>query len=179
MRYPLRFSPKRPRACRKILIRERLFSKKMGTAKKRLLLNTISRDKARRLQRKMVQPMRRIVVFGGRRFANRERLFASLDKHASDATDVIVGKAGKIDPATGKAICGADLFAEEWARERGKRVHEFYARWTKHGNAAGPIRNQKMIDRGKPECGIMFPGNKGTADMKRRLEIARIPIIEG
>ena len=35
----------------------------------------------------------------------------------------------------------------------------------KHGNAAGPIRNQRMLDHGKPDIVVAFPGGSGTADM--------------
>jgi hypothetical protein len=76
-------------------------------------------------------------------------------------------------------LAGAPSLAEEWARARGKEVTKFWAKWHKQGNAAGPIRNQKMIDNGKPDYAVMFPGGRGTADMKRRLDIARIKVIEG
>ena len=44
---------------------------------------------------------------------------------------------------------------------------EMPADWTKHGKAAGPIRNQKMLDE-CPDLVVAFPGGKGTADMVRR-----------
>jgi hypothetical protein len=45
------------------------------------------------------------------------------------------------------------------------------------GNAAGPIRNQEMLDKGKPYATIAFPGRTGTADMVRRSKKVRPKII--
>jgi hypothetical protein len=46
------------------------------------------------------------------------------------------------------------------------------------GKAAGPIRNQRMIDEGKPDLVIAFPGGRGTADMVSRAKKAGIPVQE-
>ena len=46
------------------------------------------------------------------------------------------------------------------------------------GLSAGPARNQRMLDEGKPDAGIAFPGGPGTADMTRRLKEAGIPVWE-
>ena len=43
---------------------------------------------------------------------------------------------------------------------------------------AGHWRNQRMIDLYKPEYGIVFPGGKGTADMKQRLIVNGVKIYE-
>ena len=42
--------------------------------------------------------------------------------------------------------------------------------WDKYQNAAGPIRNQQMIDEGKPDICLAFPTKKsrGTWDMVSR-----------
>jgi len=52
------------------------------------------------------------------------------------------------------------------------------AKWSKHGRAAGPIRNQEMIDECKPDLVVAFPGGRGTADMVRRAKAAGIRVIE-
>ena len=41
----------------------------------------------------------------------------------------------------------------------------FPAEWKKHGKAAGPIRNRKMLQDGKPDLVLAFPGGRGTANM--------------
>ena len=73
---------------------------------------------------------------------------------------------------------GADEIADEAARKSGLRVEVYRANWREHGRAAGPRRNQQMIDEGKPDraVGFRMPGtSKGTDDMTRRLQAAAIP----
>ena len=52
------------------------------------------------------------------------------------------------------------------------------ADWAKHGRKAGPIRNQRMIDEGRPDLVVAFPGGTGTADMVERARVAGIRVIE-
>jgi predicted polyphosphate/ATP-dependent NAD kinase len=73
---------------------------------------------------------------------------------------------------------GADEGSAQWAKSEDVKAIEFLADWKKHGRAAGPIRNQRMIDEGKPDLVIAFPGGRGTADMVSRARVAGIPIIE-
>lgn len=60
---------------------------------------------------------------------------------------------------------GADQMAEMYANERGLAVEIYPADWEKHGKRAGPIRNIQMLDEGKPDMVVAFPGGKGTAHM--------------
>jgi hypothetical protein len=60
---------------------------------------------------------------------------------------------------------GADSAAVDWAVVNWCKVHEFPADWKKYGRAAGAIRNQQMLDEGKPDVVIAFPGGRGTAHM--------------
>ena len=96
----------------------------------------------------------RILVCGGRDFVDYERLERVLD--ASGATLIIHGGAR-----------GADSLAGAWAKKRNVPVLVFYADWSV-GRKAGILRNQKMLDEGKPDKVIAFPGGRGTADMVRR-----------
>jgi hypothetical protein len=72
---------------------------------------------------------------------------------------------------------GADSLAHEAARDQGRRCEVFHADWERHGKAAGPIRNQAMIDAGA-DLVIAFPGGRGTADLIRRARKAGIPVRE-
>jgi hypothetical protein len=54
---------------------------------------------------------------------------------------------------------------------------ECKAEWKKYGPAAGPIRNQRMLDWG-PDLVVAFSGGKGTADMVRRARAAGVEVIE-
>ncbi|MBP0440637.1 DUF2493 domain-containing protein [Tianweitania sediminis] len=108
--------------------------------------------------------MTRVLVCGGRDYDNRDYVHQILD--ALDSVEVII---------EGGAT-GADLAAASWATFSRKHIETFPADWKTHGKAAGPIRNQRMIDEGKPDLVIAFPGGRGTADMIRRAEAASIPV---
>lgn len=59
-------------------------------------------------------------------------------------------------------------------------VHEHYpADWEKHGKAAGPIRNLKMLNDGKPDLVVAFhddlENSKGTKHMVSIAQKAGIP----
>ena len=71
---------------------------------------------------------------------------------------------------------GADQMAEMWADENRIPLSIDPADWSRHGKSAGPIRNQQMLDEGKPDLVVAFPGGAGTADMVRRAERASIAV---
>lgn len=73
------------------------------------------------------------------------------------------------------AASGADtLAARHWAG-LGRPTEPHPADWTTHGKAAGPLRNQEMVDS-HLDLLIAFPGGRGTADMVRRAEAAGVPV---
>ena len=73
---------------------------------------------------------------------------------------------------------GADSLAEEWAFRHSIPIYVFPARWTGTDKLAGFKRNQQMLDEGKPDVVLAFPGGKGTADMITRARKANIEVIE-
>lgn len=76
------------------------------------------------------------------------------------------------------AAPGADTLADDWARDLAVEVQPVPADWKAHGRAAGPIRNQKMLDDHKPNLVVAFPGGRGTADMVERARKAGIDVAE-
>lgn len=74
---------------------------------------------------------------------------------------------------------GADSMARDWAQLMGIPVEPYHAEWTLLGNAAGSIRNSRMLREGRPDFGVGFPGSRGTADMLRKLIRAKVPGIMG
>ena len=54
----------------------------------------------------------------------------------------------------------------------------YRADWEGLGRKAGPIRNQQMLDEGKPDLVVAFPGGRGTANMMRIAREAGIEVIE-
>lgn len=73
---------------------------------------------------------------------------------------------------------GVDEAAIDWAVVNWCVFQEFPPDWDKYGNAAGPIRNQQMLDEGKPDLVVAFPGGRGTADMVNKARKAGIEVIE-
>jgi len=71
---------------------------------------------------------------------------------------------------------GADTIAAEWAVARDIPANVFMADWEGLGRKAGPIRNQRMLDEGKPDLVVAFPGGRGTADMVRRAREAGVEV---
>lgn len=107
-----------------------------------------------------------MLVCGGRDFADEALLFAELD--AIPRVDVVISGCAR----------GADTLGERWAEARGKSIERFPADWDLHGRAAGPIRNQLMLDEGKPDLVVAFPGGRGTAHMVRIATQAGIRVRE-
>jgi YspA, cpYpsA-related SLOG family len=74
---------------------------------------------------------------------------------------------------------GADLLGSEIGRELGFHVVCFPANWNELGKAAGPIRNQMMINEGKPDLILAFhnqaDSSRGTKDMLMRAAKHNIP----
>jgi len=73
---------------------------------------------------------------------------------------------------------GADALAVAWAMDRGVDFREYVADWETHGRAAGPIRNQLMLEDGRPDLVVAFPGGRGTADMVRKARTAGVPVLK-
>ena len=81
------------------------------------------------------------------------------------------------------AAKGADELARRWAARNGIPELPFKADWYPNGfgrldRSAGPRRNQRMIDEGKPDRVIGFSGGRGTADMLARARAAGIEVME-
>lgn len=111
----------------------------------------------------------RILVTGGRDYADQAMLFGALDMQAEQSHVYTIIQGGAE---------GADRLARLWCHSRMVQYENFPADWRKHGKAAGPIRNQQMIDEGNPTMVFAFPGGRGTADMVRRAKAAGIAVHE-
>jgi UDP-N-acetylmuramoylalanine-D-glutamate ligase len=112
-----------------------------------------------------------IIVCGGRGFKNREFVFHVLDKLMG------FGAGGIVRVAHGNAS-GVDSLAQDWAEVRGVECVKYPALWKEEGLAAGPLRNQRMLDAEQPDLVVAFPGGKGTADMVQRAKNAGIATIK-
>ena len=108
----------------------------------------------------------RLLVCGGRDYNDFGRLVSELNTYR-DAALLIHGDAR-----------GADRLSGQWAAIHSVPVKAFPAEWGLHGKGAGHIRNQRMLDEGKPDLVIAFPGGTGTADMVRRAKAAGVRVVE-
>lgn len=113
----------------------------------------------------------RVLVCGGRDFQDRDAVWNGLYGLVNDRGDLI-------SAVIEGGAAGADRAARQWAEHCGVKHHTFMADWNAHGKAAGPIRNQAMIDTGRPDVVLAFPGGRGTADMVRRAKSADIEVVE-
>jgi hypothetical protein len=73
---------------------------------------------------------------------------------------------------------GADFLARQYADFQNIPVRTFEAEWGRLGRAAGPIRNRQMLEEGKPDIVVAFPGGNGTADMVRQAKRAGVSVLE-
>lgn len=123
----------------------------------------------------------RILVCGGRDYSDRLKVHQKLDDLCADRgwttlRDEYGNCLNEVFVIAGKAR-GVDTFAVDWAVINWCDFKEFPADWKTHGKAAGVIRNQQILDEGKPDLVVAFPGGRGTSDMIRRAEKAGIPVI--
>ena len=100
-----------------------------------------------------------LLVCGGRHWRNQRLTYKVLNR-AREAFNVGLIVSG--------GAPGADKLASDWADAHRVPKQVFTANWEKLGRSAGPHRNQRMLDEGRPDMAIAFPGGSGTADMVRR-----------
>lgn len=109
----------------------------------------------------------RLLVFGDRNWEDYDMILEEVRRRNPDV--VIEGEAR-----------GADKLGRRAAEELGIPFVPFPAEWNRYGNGAGPIRNQQMLDEGKPTEAIGFhddlKNSRGSRDMWKRLRQAKIPV---
>ena len=110
-----------------------------------------------------------LAVTGGRNFNNREKVYQTLDA---------VNRKRPITLLIHGAARGADSLSGSWAKSRQIPVREFHAEWDKFGKSAGHRRNRKMLDEGKPDGVVAFPGGRGTAGMVSETKRRNITIYQ-
>lgn len=109
----------------------------------------------------------RVLVCGGRDYADRETLRRVLDAHLDlFGPFVLIHGAAR----------GADTLAGEWAASRGVEFEAYPADWDRFGRRAGPERNRRMLHQGKPTVVVAFPGGAGTAHMVRIARAFDVPV---
>lgn len=111
----------------------------------------------------------RVLICGDRNWTDYKRIYKEVQKLSDD--DLVIHGAAQ----------GADTLGSLAARRRGLMVQAFPAQWERYGRSAGPIRNQQMLDEGKPDVVWAFHPNidvsRGTADMIARARKAGVKTV--
>ncbi len=110
----------------------------------------------------------RVLVCGGRDYEDYDTLKSCLSamQVTREPFDVIIHGGAK----------GADYLADCYAKRHRIPVLSFEADWGKNGSAAGPMRNKKMLDEGKPDLVMAFPGGRGTANMVKQAKARNVEV---
>lgn len=123
----------------------------------------------------------RVLVCGGRDFTDVNFIRSALENLLFNGTTIptelfIIEGAGP--GVQGNLSCDELVYKWRVANgipgERYPVDHALDGPWP----AAGPRRNRRMFNLGKPERGIAFPGSRGTANMVGIMKKAGIPVIE-
>lgn len=111
----------------------------------------------------------RLLVCGGRDYSDVDFLEQSLD---------LVKRDHNIDVVIHGAARGADTLAGNWATKNNIPLEVYPAQWNLYGKSAGYKRNKQMLDEGKPDLVIAFPGGAGTRMMMRIAKEAGVEVLE-
>lgn len=109
----------------------------------------------------------RVLVCGGRDYTDDQKVHKILMQYLKSDLVIIQGDAR-----------GADGLARSWCKKMGVKCENYPADWDKYGKRAGYIRNVQMLNEGKPDLVIAFPGGKGTKMMVTIAEAANVEVIE-
>ena len=112
----------------------------------------------------------RVLVCGGREFDDWGLVCSTLDKILFSGERIVTIIEG--------GAKGADFLGRVWAKFRNCPYKEYPANWKKYGKRAGPIRNAQMLEEGKPDLVVVFPGGAGTRDMMDKATNAGVEVLE-
>ncbi len=116
------------------------------------------------------EPAVRLAVVGSRNLDDSDIFHRGVGKavrHWGTPCEVVSGGA-----------LGADSMGERWAEQNGIPVRVFEADWQRYGKAAGPSRNQAIVDRATHVLAFPSRTGKGTQDAVRKARKKGLPVIE-
>lgn len=103
-----------------------------------------------------------VAIVGGRDFDDYEQFKSCVNGEKIKFKSIISGGAR-----------GVDTLAERYAKEIGVPLKIYWPDWTKHGKAAGPIRNRQIIENS--DCVVAFwdeksPGTRSSLKIAEELK---------
>ena len=109
----------------------------------------------------------RLVVTGSREYREKREVFRVLDAIHARWPVRLLGEGGcrRYDKDRNLRPVSADLYAHWWCEYRGVTCLTVFARWAAEGRAAGPRRNERMLDLVNPHIVVAFPGGDGTRNI--------------
>lgn len=115
----------------------------------------------------------RILICGGREYDDWQYFIdvmgtLSDTRHFDDHQPIVIIEGG---------AKGTDFCARLYAKYCGWDHLPFPADWNKYGRKAGYLRNKQMLDEGKPDLVVAFPGGDGTANMVKLATEAGVEVI--
>ena len=113
----------------------------------------------------------KIIIAGGRDFND----YTLLTKVCNEAIPRMAGDNTPVIISGGAA--GADSLGEQYAQENGIAIERHPADWTKHGKAAGPIRNAEMAACADFLIAFWDGKSRGTQNMMMNAVKKDIPCI--
>ena len=112
--------------------------------------------------------MPKVIIAGGRDFADYDKLKAVCDEQLSVVNeDVEIVSGGSR---------GGDSLGEQYAKEKGMEITKFPVNWNEYGRSAGVIRNSQMADNADMLIAFWDGNSKGTKNMidtarKKKLQV--------
>lgn len=119
----------------------------------------------------------RILITGSRDWVNPFVIGAAIEQYIEDVYMNAWNDPGPIVIVFGDAR-GADRWAKLFAKANEYAFEEYEADWARYGKAAGPKRNQVMVDKGA-DVVLAFPKGKsvGTRDCIKKAREAKLHVI--
>jgi hypothetical protein len=118
--------------------------------------------------------MLRVLVCGGRDYYDRGKVYQVLGSLRQQYGNLHLIQGG----ARGADEMARDWWQSHWGQGREGTMDNYPPNWGAHGRAAGPIRNQQMLEEARPDLVVAFPGGKGTRDMVTRSRAAGVKVLE-
>ena len=124
----------------------------------------------------------RVLVCGGREFGFTRSTDPRLKEIANDQFMFIFDKLDQfleqhdVEILIAGGANGADDLAESWAKLNNIKTEIYPADWEKYGKRAGYVRNKEMLESGKPDIILAFPGGQGTKNMIQLGLDAGVPV---